>query len=367
MQDFLNRIDALNAWAEQIHLGVHYERLVLTPDGEERREDAISESAILLSSIVDALGAIFNMLVEAVRDIRHDANQSRCRKKACGHYKEACRLLETARDELITEASGAATGENVGPVLTPEAILIMLMERLVCGVFRRGNVNVIRILEECVEQLVRSVNRRHRLRMANDLSQALEVRDRYSRRLLQMINAFEEEIGIVNDVLLQQKRVLVEFREYLNPASFNIPSTARKMRFDFEKKGIERILVANREQLKNCAELKERTKTLAVQNVHLVETMQDDNGRAIFIFTFITVLFLPLTFIAGVFGMNLVGISDTTSTSLHFWEIALPVTGGIIVLCAAVIVWGERIWFGVAGLPRRCREMFRKKRKGKVA
>ena len=110
--------------------------------------------------MVDALGAIFNMLVEAVRDVRHDANQSKCGKKVCRHYKEACRLLETARDELITESSGAAAGENVGPVLTPEAILIMLMERLVCGVFRSGNVNVISIMEECLEQLVRLVTRK---------------------------------------------------------------------------------------------------------------------------------------------------------------------------------------------------------------
>lgn len=122
------------------------------------QEDAISEGAILLSSMVDALGSIFNMLVEAVRDVRHDANQSSCGKEVSGHYSEVCRLLETARDELITEASGAAAGENVGPVLTPEAILIMLMERLVCGVFRSGNVNIISILEECLEQLVRSMN-----------------------------------------------------------------------------------------------------------------------------------------------------------------------------------------------------------------
>ena len=101
--------------------------------------------------------------------------------------------------------------------------------------------------------------------------------------------------------------------------------------------------------------------------MQLVETLQDDNGRAIFVFTFITVLFLPLTFIAGVFGMNLIGISDTTSTTQHFWKIALPVTGGIIVLCAVVIIWGEKIWFGVAGLPRYCRMMFGKKRKWKVA
>ena len=181
-----------------------------------------------------------------------------------------------------------------------------------------------------------------------------------------MINTFEEEIGIINDVLLQQKRVLMKFRGCLEPSSFTTPSTARRIRFNFEKKGIERILLAIREQLKNCAELEERAKVLAIQNVHLVETLQDDNGRAIFIFTFITILFLPLTFVAGVFGMNLVGISDTTSTTLHFWKIALPMTGGILALCATVIIWGERIWFGVAGLPRQCREMLRIKGKRKA-
>lgn len=155
LQDFLDKIDDLNAWAEQLHLGVHYERTVQTPDGRELQEDAISGSAILLSSMVDALGAVFNMLVEAVRDVRYDAKQSRCGKKVSSHHKEACKLLETARDELIREASGAAAGENVGPVLTPEAILIMLMERLVRGVFQSGNVNVVWIFEECLEQLVR--------------------------------------------------------------------------------------------------------------------------------------------------------------------------------------------------------------------
>ena len=112
--------------------------------------------------MVDALGAIFNMLVEAVRDVRHNTNQSRCGKRVSRHSNEACELLETARDELITEASGAAAGENVGPVLTPEAILIMLLERLVRGVFRSGNVNVISIYEDCLEQLVRPVNWQHK-------------------------------------------------------------------------------------------------------------------------------------------------------------------------------------------------------------
>lgn len=182
-----------------------------------------------------------------------------------------------------------------------------------------------------------------------------------------MINSFEEEVGIINNVLLQQERVLVQFRGYLNPTTFKTPSTARKMRFNFETKGIERILVTIREQLRNCKELKERAAVLAHKNVQLVETLQDDNGRAIFIFTLVTVLFLPLSFVAGFFGMNVIGISGTSSTTWHFWEIALPLTGGIVALCVAVIFRGEDIWFMCAGLPRACRDMFREKQKKKQA
>lgn len=166
----------------------------------------------------------------------------------------------------------------------------------------------------------------------------------------------------MNDVLLEQQKVLLDLSGYLNPASFKNPSTARKMRFDFEKKGIERILLSIREQLHDCNELRERAKVLAKQNVQLVETLQDDNGRAIFIFTFITVLFLPLTFVAGFFGMNLADIASTTETTSRFWYIGLPLTGGIMALCGCVVFAGEDLWFALKLMPRNLIGLMQKKK-----
>lgn len=166
LSKILERAKEINAWAERLHLGVHCRRNVRTQSGLEEK-NFVSDSAILLASMIDALGATFNMLVATVQDSRAlrqgvQSKELALGKKISSLGKEACRLLEAARDQLITEATGTALNENVGPVVTPEAILIILMERLVYGVYRSGSVDIIIILEECLEQLV-SRMRRHSL------------------------------------------------------------------------------------------------------------------------------------------------------------------------------------------------------------
>ena len=167
----------------------------------------------------------------------------------------------------------------------------------------------------------------------------------------------------MEEVLDQQRKVLLEFRAALDPKSFRQPQIARKLRFDDEYKAIERVLRRIQSQKSACPELKQRAKALAVQNVQLVETLQDDNSRAILIFTFITVLFLPLSFVAGFFGMNVAGINPTTSTTRHFWAVALPLTGGILLLCAFVLFVGEGFWFALTDVPRQWWMRFRRREK----
>lgn len=155
--------------------------------------------------------------------------------------------------------------------------------------------------------------------------------------------------------MVQQQKVLNQFRTCLDPAEFKRPTTARKMRFKFEKIGIERVLTHIKDQRRYCKELCDRAKVLEDRNVRLVETLADDNSRAIFIFTFITILFLPLSFVATFFGMNVVGINPTTSTTKHFWVVGAPLTGGIFVICLIFVFRGEDVWFFLADLPARLR------------
>lgn len=160
----MKAIKAINGWAERLHLGVHCQRIQQSTEPPDKYEDDVAESAILLSTTVDALGAVFNILVDALRVARlgHSSRKDKdllLGKRPAFYGDEACRLLEIAGDELISEATGAAPGDNVGPVVTAEAILITTMERLVRGVFGTGSVDVINVLEECLEQLVSSPSR----------------------------------------------------------------------------------------------------------------------------------------------------------------------------------------------------------------
>ena len=124
-----------------------------------QQKDAISRGAILLAVMIDALGAVFHMLVETLRCLRrHEDKASDImgpKSLMLKYGKEACDLLEMARDQLVREANGTANNNSIGPVVTPEAIAIALFDRLTSGVFLTGTIDIINLYEECLEHLVR--------------------------------------------------------------------------------------------------------------------------------------------------------------------------------------------------------------------
>jgi len=156
----------------------------------------------------------------------------------------------------------------------------------------------------------------------------------------------------------QQDNVLSSLRVSLDPKTFSTPSITRKLRYSFECNAIDRILDKIREQMKNCDELIERAKSHAVQNVQLVETFQDDNSKAIFVFTMVTILFLPMSFVAGFFGMNVVGLSAETTTLKHFWTVSLSLTFGIVIPCTMIALKGEEVFFGFARMYRSIKRLW---------
>ena len=125
-----------------------------SPNEDAGKENALTkQGTVLLAAIIDSLGAVFHLLVDCVK-YRRKTPPTSLDTTAFQGVEDACRLLSDAKNQLISEADGAAVNEKVGPVLTPEAITFMLLERLTGGVYGNDSVRVIDIYEECLEALV---------------------------------------------------------------------------------------------------------------------------------------------------------------------------------------------------------------------
>ena len=74
--------------------------------------------------------------------------------KVAKYGSEALKSLKNARNQLIRGADGRNGNDIIGPVLTPEAIVITLIERLALGVCGSGKIDIILMYEECLEKLV---------------------------------------------------------------------------------------------------------------------------------------------------------------------------------------------------------------------
>ena len=160
LQKYLELMSSIIFNAQRLHEGVYCSRAVQdTSTKAWLCKDDVANGAILLAVVVDALGGILRMIVETVRSLR-DVDEGGedimgPASKISEHGKEACDLLKEARDQLIKEAEGRDKNGNIGPVVTPEALTISLIERLASGVLHNGTLDIIHLYEECLEHLVR--------------------------------------------------------------------------------------------------------------------------------------------------------------------------------------------------------------------
>lgn len=65
----------------------------------------------------------------------------------------------------------------------------------------------------------------------------------------------------------------------------------------------------------------------------MIESNKDRQEAAIYAFTIVTVIFLPLSFVSSLLGMNTSDIRDMRQGQWLYWSAAIPLTGLIIILC----------------------------------
>jgi hypothetical protein len=83
-------------------------------------------------------------------------------------------------------------------------------------------------------------------------------------------------------------------------------------------------------ELSDLQDLRDNANTLVSRTIQLVNIRLEDHGRAILVFTVVTIIFLPLNFVSSFFGMNTQDIRDMTATQSLFWLVAICVTAGVL-------------------------------------
>ncbi|KAL1604987.1 hypothetical protein SLS60_004530 [Paraconiothyrium brasiliense] len=170
-----------------------------------------------------------------------------------------------------------------------------------------------------------------------------QVNHRPSKRLLRSINLLQEELTILAQVNDWQTRLVNNYLSVLDDASYPTDALARRALYPYERlllsSCLDNLALTREEyddQISRCGPLSNSTKQSA-------EINEEDHGKAILVFTVVTVIFLPLSFVTSYLGMNTSDIRDMENKQGLFWEIALPLTVSIMAIMLAIAYNGDEI------------------------
>jgi Mg2+ and Co2+ transporter CorA len=136
--------------------------------------------------------------------------------------------------------------------------------------------------------------------------------------------------------LEDQYEAIEDFRQCLVPNSFRITTETRVSMYEIEHILLSTILAMNEKDFNDYQEIHRKVERLVTQTKMSIEILDDDHASAIFVFTVVTLIFLPMSIVTGLLGMNTVDIRNQDTKQWLFWVIALPNT--VVVILWALLV-----------------------------
>lgn len=236
----------------------------------EAKHLSMTNRAVALSSSENPDKTRLNHYHDRIFDIK-------CRRNEALH--KANELLIAAKKDVIltgtrTRNLDAVVGlEAIGPEFLVTALLSNLQNR---EIMPDIHVDIVKLYQGYMSKLLFQANRRPQ------------------RRVFLDIHALEEELTALRVVVSSQGRLLINLRKLLSPNSFRVTNTTRQGLFKVESKYIDaqiRKLRARDEDLKT---LQWKSQALKEQVKQTIEVLEEGHGKAIRVFTIVTLFFLPL-------------------------------------------------------------------------
>ncbi|KAF2676084.1 hypothetical protein K458DRAFT_447709 [Lentithecium fluviatile CBS 122367] len=200
-----------------------------------------------------------------------------------------------------------------------------------------------------------------------------------STKLVMDLLQVQEELNIIIQIMEQQTELVRNLQDTLNTTqnrgslhgstrqyhndSGSIPrsniATHRQLSFSHLADPCAQLLENLQREYADLVDLRENSNALINRTIQLVNIRLEDHGKAILVFTIVTIIFLPLSFISSFFGMNFSDIRNMESTQRLFWIIAGSLTTGTVGFALFLAFYGGDIvdWFlGWKENRRRMRE-----------
>ncbi|KAG6353490.1 hypothetical protein INS49_005671 [Diaporthe citri] len=164
-----------------------------------------------------------------------------------------------------------------------------------------------------------------------------EANRRPQRRVFIAIHELEEELRALGRVLESQTRLLTWYTGKIEPrySDSSYEAYREPYRYRFEKDYIERQRRILSRRQSDVTRLQDKAAALKQHVAQMLAVLEEDHGKAIRVFTIVTLFFLPLSFVTSFMGMNTNDIRNMDSNQPLFWAVAAPLT--ILVLATAFI------------------------------
>lgn len=204
----------------------------------------------------------------------------------------------------------------------PSSLLSLLLKRLASDVMH-GRPDVASTYNDYFNQLDFSI-----------------IQDPTPRRHQERLRYFLQEIDAILGTLQYQMSVLKTFslsleQRYSDARQSRILAALGDDRRNIVVNECKALIAGRIDRLKG---LKQRAEELGEWHRNEIETNKDRQESAIVAFTVVTIVFLPLSFVSSVFGMNTTDIRDMPQTQWTFWIVSVPLT--------LLVVVGSMWWAG---------------------
>ncbi|ORX94206.1 hypothetical protein BCR34DRAFT_608335 [Clohesyomyces aquaticus] len=181
-----------------------------------------------------------------------------------------------------------------------------------------------------------------------------------STKLVMDLLQAQEELNIIIQIMDQQMELVTNLQDILKHGSpsrtqhLQAGSTAYADRATYRQLSFSRLSDPTAQLLENLrreyvdlCDLRENSNSLINRTIQLVNIRLEDHGKAILVFTIVTIIFLPLSFVSSFFGMNFADIRNIESTQRVFWIISGSLTVATVGFAIFLAFYGGSIvdWF----------------------